>query len=117
MWSEIIWHIQIIARPTRIRFTHGISYIICNTMNLSVIIPVYNEVHNINTIIKRVQDTKLATEIIIVDDGSKDGTRDILLTMNGKKKIRVILHKKNQGKVAAVITRIQDPHVANILIL
>ena len=73
-------------------------------MNLSVIIPVYNEVHNINIIVKRVQDTKLATEIIIVDDGSKDGTRDILQTMSGKKKIRVILHEKNQGKGAAVVT-------------
>jgi glycosyltransferase involved in cell wall biosynthesis len=73
-------------------------------MNLSVIIPVYNEVHNIKTIVKRVQDTKLAAEIIIVDDGSKDGTRDILQTMNGKKKIRVILHEKNQGKGAAVVT-------------
>lgn len=73
-------------------------------MNLSVIIPVYNEVHNINTIVKRVQDTKLATEIVIVDDGSKDGTRDILQKMDGKKKVRVIMHEKNQGKGAAVVT-------------
>jgi len=73
-------------------------------MNLSVIIPVYNEVHNITTIVKRVQDTKLAAEIVIVDDGSKDGTRDILQKMDGKKKVRVILHEKNQGKGAAVVT-------------
>ena len=73
-------------------------------MILSVIIPVYNEVHNIHTIVKRVQDTKLAGEIIIVDDGSKDGTRDILQKMDGKKKIHVILHEKNQGKGAAVVT-------------
>jgi glycosyltransferase involved in cell wall biosynthesis len=73
-------------------------------MKLSVIIPVYNEVHNINTIVKRVQDTKLATEIVIVDDGSKDGTRDILQKMDGKKKVRVIMHEKNQGKGAAVVT-------------
>lgn len=73
-------------------------------MNISVIIPVYNEVKNINEIIKRVQTTKLANEIVIVDDGSKDGTRDILRTLNGKKKVRVILHEKNQGKGAAVVT-------------
>jgi len=69
-----------------------------------VIIPVYNEVKNINEIIKRVQTTKLASEIVIVDDGSKDGTRDILQKLNGKKKVRVILHEKNQGKGAAVVT-------------
>ena len=73
-------------------------------MNLSVIIPVYNEVKNINEIVKRVQSTKLATEIVIVDDGSKDGTREVLQKMDGKKKVRVILHEKNQGKGAAVVT-------------
>ena len=73
-------------------------------MNLSVIIPVYNEVNNISEIIKRVQVTKLATEIIVVDDGSEDGTRAILQKLDGKKKIRVILHAKNQGKGAAVVT-------------
>ena len=73
-------------------------------MDISVIIPVYNEVKNINEIIKRVQTTKLATEIVIVDDGSKDGTRDILKKLDGKKKVRVILHEKNQGKGAAVVT-------------
>jgi len=73
-------------------------------MNLSVIIPVYNEVDNIHEIIKRVQSTKLATEIIIVDDDSKDGTRDVLQSLDGKKKVRVILHERNQGKGAAVVT-------------
>ena len=73
-------------------------------MDISIIIPVYNEVKNINEIIKRVQTTKLASEIVIVDDGSKDGTRDILQTLDGKKKVRVVLHEKNQGKGAAVVT-------------
>jgi len=63
-----------------------------------------------------VEDTKLATEIIIVDDGSKDGTRDILQTMSGKKKIRVILHTKNQGKGAAVVTGMQAAKGEIILI-
>ncbi len=76
-------------------------------MNLSVVIPVYNEVNNIKEIIKRVQAQKLANEIIIVDDGSLDGTRDILKGLDGKKKVRVILHEHNQGKGAAVVTGIK----------
>lgn len=73
-------------------------------MNLSVIIPVYNEVQNIREILKRVLATGLPWEIVIVDDGSTDGTRDILKELDGKDKIRVILHEKNQGKGAAVRT-------------
>lgn len=73
-------------------------------MNLSVVIPVYNEVHNVSEIIKRVQAQKLANEIVIVDDGSSDGTRDILKELDGKDSVRVILHERNQGKGAAVVT-------------
>lgn len=73
-------------------------------MKLSVIIPVYNEVESIKTIIERVKATKLVHEIVVVDDGSKDGTRDILKTLDGKKGVHVILHEKNQGKGAAVRT-------------
>lgn len=73
-------------------------------MKLSVIIPVYNEAKNINEIIRRVQATRLATEIIVVDDGSSDGTRDVLQKLDKRKKLRVILHEKNQGKGAAVVT-------------
>ena len=70
-------------------------------MKLSVIVPVYNEVQNIREILKRVQATGLPWEIVIVDDGSTDGTRDILKELDGKDNIRVILHEKNQGKGAA----------------
>jgi glycosyltransferase involved in cell wall biosynthesis len=72
-------------------------------MNLSVIIPVYNEVGNIEEILKRVRATKLAHEIVVVDDGSQDGTRDILKGLDGKNEVRVILQEKNQGKGAAVV--------------
>jgi glycosyltransferase involved in cell wall biosynthesis len=75
-------------------------------MKLSVIIPVFNEAENIREILKRVQATKLASEIIVVDDGSRDGTRDALKKMNGKNKVRVILHEGNHGKGAAVVTGI-----------
>ena len=73
-------------------------------MNLSVIVPVYNEVQNIREILKRVQSTGRAWEILIVDDGSTDGTRDILKELDGTDQIRVVLHEKNQGKGAAVRT-------------
>jgi glycosyltransferase involved in cell wall biosynthesis len=73
-------------------------------MNLSVIIPIYNEVASIREIVKRVKNSGLAWEIILVDDGSKDGTRDLLKEMDGNDNIRVILHEKNQGKGAAVRT-------------
>jgi len=73
-------------------------------MKLSVIIPIYNEVESIKTILKRVQDTNMVAEIVCVDDGSKDGTRDVLKTLDGKNGVRVILHEKNQGKGAAVRT-------------
>ena len=73
-------------------------------MNLTVIIPVYNEIGNIEEILKRVKATKKASEIIVVDDGSQDGTRDLLSALDGKQKVRVILHEKNQGKGAAVRT-------------
>ncbi len=73
-------------------------------MNLSVVIPVYNEVNNIAEILKRVQATSLPTEIIVVDDGSQDGTRTILQQLDGQGNMRVILHERNQGKGAAVVT-------------
>jgi glycosyltransferase involved in cell wall biosynthesis len=75
-------------------------------MHLSVVIPIYNEVKTIHTIIERVLATGLPGEIILVDDGSSDGTRDLLATMHGDQGIRVILHDRNQGKGAAVRTGI-----------
>ncbi len=85
-------------------------------MKLSVIIPVYNEVKNITEIIKRVQATRLATEIIIVDDGSRDGTSEILQKMDGKRKVRVLHQPKNQGKGAAVVTGLKAAKGEIILI-
>ena len=75
-------------------------------MKLSVIIPIYNEVKTIHTILERVLATGLTSEIILVDDGSSDGTRDLLAKWDGNRGIRVILHEKNQGKGAAVRTGI-----------
>ncbi len=85
-------------------------------MKLSVIIPVYNEVGNIKEILKRVKSTQKASEIVVVDDGSQDGTRDILSKLDGVDKVRVILHEKNQGKGAAVRTGL-DAATGDILLI
>jgi glycosyltransferase involved in cell wall biosynthesis len=75
-------------------------------MKLSVIIPIYNEASTIHTILTRVLASGLAHEIILVDDGSSDGTRDLLAQWVGHQGIHVILHERNQGKGAAVRTGI-----------
>jgi glycosyltransferase involved in cell wall biosynthesis len=90
--------------------------IIGDAMNLSIVIPVYNEVENIEEILKRVQSTKLANEIIIVDDGSKDGTRDTLQKLDGREKVRVILHERNQGKGAAIATGLEESTASVVMI-
>ncbi len=77
-------------------------------MNLTVIIPVYNERQTIEEIVRRVRITGIPREILIVDDGSKDGTREILQRMDGDGCVRVVYHPKNMGKGAAVRTGIQN---------
>jgi glycosyltransferase involved in cell wall biosynthesis len=77
-------------------------------MNLTIIIPTYNEKNTIREIIHRVVETHLAEEVLVVDDGSTDGTCEILAEMDGKDGCRVIYHEKNKGKGAAVRTGIQE---------
>ena len=71
-------------------------------MRLSVIIPIYNEINTLEEIISRVQETNLADEIVLVDDGSVDGTREIVEKYKNKNGFVVVMHEKNQGKGAAV---------------
>jgi len=75
-------------------------------MKITVLIPVYNEINTLEEIIKRVQNTGVASEILVVDDGSADGSQELLQKLNGKDNIRAIFHEKNQGKGAAVRTGI-----------
>ncbi len=75
-------------------------------MNLSVVIPVYNERETLAEIVQAVLATEMAYEIILVDDGSKDGTRDLYPQIEALAPtiIRVILHEKNLGKGGALQT-------------
>jgi len=76
-------------------------------MQITVIIPVYNEEKTIREILRRVQAMHIAQEILVVDDGSTDGTREILAELNGNAPVRVLYHEHNQGKGAAIRTGIQ----------
>jgi glycosyltransferase involved in cell wall biosynthesis len=75
-------------------------------MEISVLIPVYNEVKTILTVIDRVRAQPFETEIIIVDDGSQDGTRDLLRSTELPPNVKVLFHEQNQGKGAALRTGI-----------
>jgi glycosyltransferase involved in cell wall biosynthesis len=68
---------------------------------LSIVIPAYNEANFISDVIRRVQETPYEKEIIIIDDGSVDGTRDILKGLK-EPNITVVLQEVNQGKGAAL---------------
>jgi glycosyltransferase involved in cell wall biosynthesis len=74
------------------------------SFSLSVIIPVFNEVKTIEEIIRRVSATGLVTEIVLVDDGSTDGTRETLAKYSQKPAYKIVLHDHNQGKGAAIQT-------------
>ncbi|MGC9328726.1 MAG: glycosyltransferase, partial [Candidatus Hinthialibacter sp.] len=86
-------------------------------MRLSVIIPVYNEINTIEEIIRRVRATPHDKEILVVDDGSTDGTAEILreLEANSAPDLRVFYKEANEGKGSAV--RAAIPHVTGDLVV
>lgn len=77
-------------------------------MELSVIIPVYNELQTIQEVVQRVQSQPFSKEIIIVDDCSTDGTRDLLQTTEWPPNVRILYHERNMGKGAGIRTALQS---------
>ena len=82
------------------------------SFRLSIIIPCYNEKSTIKIILKRVEESLknsqiLNYEIIIVDDLSNDGTKEILKEINNQEKLNVYFHDKNLGKGAAIQTALK----------
>lgn len=75
-------------------------------MKLSVIMPVHNEVNTIREVLRRVQEVDLEKEIIIVDDCSSDGTREILAQI-ADDGVTVVYHAQNMGKGWAIRTALQ----------
>ena len=77
-------------------------------MKLSIIIPVFNEVNTIASIIQKVQSADYDKEIIVVDDASTDGTKDVLQKLSQQPKIKIFYHERNRGKGAAIRTAIKN---------
>src|SRR5437588_1896138 len=72
-------------------------------MKLSVVIPIYNEAATVAELISRVQAVEISKEIIAVDDGSNDGTADVLARLEGQyKNLRIFIEPRNRGKGAAL---------------
>jgi glycosyltransferase involved in cell wall biosynthesis len=84
-------------------------------MNLSIVIPVYNEKNTIRDIVNRVKAVSLEKEIIVVDDRSTDGTQEVLRQLAEDGSVRMFSHDRNQGKGAALRTGFQ--HAKNDIVI
>ena len=74
-------------------------------MTVSVVVPAYNEVATVERLLRRVAAVPMAKEVIVVDDGSTDGTRPLLAELQERGLIdRLLLHERNRGKGAALRT-------------
>jgi len=85
-------------------------------VELSIIIPVYNERATIEEVVRRVRAQPYAKEIIIVDDRSTDGTRELLRETAWPDDVRIFYHERNQGKGAAIRTALSAASKDIILI-
>lgn len=85
---------------------------------LSVIIPVYNEDKTIASVIAKVLDQKETSELVVVDDASKDGTKQILekLAKTHGKRLKIHFHSRNQGKGAAILTGLAQVTGTHVII-
>jgi len=83
---------------------------------VSVIVPIYNEVAHLDELLRAIRASPVSKEIVLVDDGSTDGTREQLLALAPSDDITVVFHQKNQGKGAAIRTGLRHARGEYVLI-
>ncbi len=84
--------------------------------SVSVIVPVYNEADNLDQLLQAIQSSPIRKEIIIVDDGSTDVTREKLRSLPNVEDVTVVFHEKNYGKGAAIRTALAYARAEYVLI-
>ena len=88
----------------------------CGLASVSVIVPVYNEAGHLDELLRAVLASPVNKEIIIVDDGSNDGTREKLEALPRIEKLTIVFHEKNYGKGACIRTALNYARGEYVLI-
>src|SRR6202451_212335 len=83
---------------------------------VSVIVPVYNEAAHVDELLQAIHASPVKKEIIIVDDGSTDGTREKLQALAPTDDVTIVFHEKNCGKGAAIRTALAHARGEYVLI-
>src|SRR5260370_7726390 len=83
---------------------------------VSVIVPIYNEVDHFDELLRQGQASPVRKEIIVVDDGSTDGTRERLMELAPAQDFTLVFHRQNCGKGAAIRTRFRSARAEYILL-
>lgn len=99
----------IVAQPTPATDTRWKGYV-------SVIVPVYNEAAHLDELLRAIRSSPVKKEIILVDDGSTDGTRERLQALPPMDDVTVVFHEKNCGKGAAIRTALAHACAEYVLI-
>ena len=104
--DRLDWLLHNLGEPTCRRL--GI-YRVPDDLLLSVVIPVYNEKNTIHEILRQVRAVPISKQIILVDDCSKDGTRELLRELKeSEPDLTIVFHEVNQGKGAALRTGFKE---------
>ena len=102
--------------PTGEQIRHGLGesaarrlglYCLPEGLRLSVVVPIYNERSTLEEIVRRIRAVPVPKEILLIDDGSTDGTAEVLAGLEGLPDVRVFRHEQNRGKGAALRTGFQ----------
>ena len=83
---------------------------------LSVLVPVYNERATLGTLLERVLAVPVEKEVLVVDDGSRDGTRELLAALVQRLPIRAFYHERNRGKGSAIRTALSESRGAIVIV-